>query len=389
MRKLCSILVLLTLAVSQAFASDVKIDGIIDNQNKPIWSFLPGTAAVNFCTLTTGNTGVNPIIAAESTADANVSLALRGKGTGGVTLQDSSGNSLLTTVKVASAVDNLQVTNAATGNGIATLTNAARATTTVTLTTAAAHGYIVGQYVQVIAVTNDGHTTQAANINGIWQIATVPTTTTFTYTDSISGTIASAAETGTVIPMNSYGPLVTAVGTDSNIGNNIISKGTGTLKATLGGSNTVAPLVAVACSQWNVSGVLCTASSTDDTLFAYTLPANSLKNVGDYVRVTNHGLGSASAGTFKSWFGGTAFVSDGGVTSATPVRQQFTVVKTGASTQIVFTDDNYHGTTANIARAAPTTAAITDTADIQILFTANSGAATEKGFGMIVEFGHQ
>ena len=80
-----------------------------------------------------------------------------------------------------------------------TISNAARTATTATITTSTAHGFRVGDSVTVAAVTN------AATLNGTFTILTVPTTTTFTYTTTTSGTIASAAETGTVlVPANSW-----------------------------------------------------------------------------------------------------------------------------------------------------------------------------------------
>jgi len=52
--------------------------------------------------------------------------------------------------------------------------------------------------VTVTAVTNTG-------LNGTFTIATVPTTTTFTYATTASGTIASGADTGTaLVPANSW-----------------------------------------------------------------------------------------------------------------------------------------------------------------------------------------
>ncbi len=71
-----------------------------------------------------------------------------------------------------------------------TVSNVELATNVVTVTTAAAHGLAVGESVLVAAVT-------ATAINGTFTVASVPSTTTFTY--ALTGTdIASAADTGTV-----------------------------------------------------------------------------------------------------------------------------------------------------------------------------------------------
>ena len=71
-----------------------------------------------------------------------------------------------------------------------TITNSYRTGTTATITTSSAHGFRVGDRV-TIAGTN-GNTP----LHGTYTITAVPTTTTFTYTTTTSGTITSAADTG-------------------------------------------------------------------------------------------------------------------------------------------------------------------------------------------------
>ena len=70
------------------------------------------------------------------------------------------------------------------------ITTVARTTNVVTITTSVAHGYSAGDSLTIAAVIN-------TDINGTFTISAVPTTTTFTYTDT--GTdIVSGADTGTV-----------------------------------------------------------------------------------------------------------------------------------------------------------------------------------------------
>ena len=71
-----------------------------------------------------------------------------------------------------------------------TINNSARAGTTATITTSSAHGFRVGDSV-TIAGTNGN-----SSLHGTYTITAVPTTTTFTYTTTTSGTITSAADTG-------------------------------------------------------------------------------------------------------------------------------------------------------------------------------------------------
>jgi hypothetical protein len=71
-----------------------------------------------------------------------------------------------------------------------TITTVARTTNITTITTSAAHGYSIGDVVTIAAVTN-------TSVNGTFSISTVPTTTTFTYSNAGTN-ITSGADTGTV-----------------------------------------------------------------------------------------------------------------------------------------------------------------------------------------------
>ena len=81
-----------------------------------------------------------------------------------------------------------------------TITNVALTSNVVTITTGVAHGLGTGQVVTVAAVTNTG-------VNGTYTIASVPTTTTFTYALTATG-ITSVADTGTVTFTNNYRAIV-------------------------------------------------------------------------------------------------------------------------------------------------------------------------------------
>jgi N4-gp56 family major capsid protein len=79
------------------------------------------------------------------------------------------------------------------------ITNSKIATNVATITTSAAHGLGVGQIVTVAAVTN-------TEVNGTVTIASVPSTTTFTY--SKTGTNVDTADTGTVTFTNNYRAII-------------------------------------------------------------------------------------------------------------------------------------------------------------------------------------
>ena len=80
------------------------------------------------------------------------------------------------------------------------ITNVALTTNVVTITTAVAHGLGVGQVVTVAATTNTA-------VNGTYTIASVPSTTTFTYALTASN-ISSVADTGTVTFTNNYRAII-------------------------------------------------------------------------------------------------------------------------------------------------------------------------------------
>ena len=73
-----------------------------------------------------------------------------------------------------------------------TVSNVARSSATATITTSTAHGFRAGDEVVVTGLTNTA-------LNGTYTIATVPSTTTFTYTTATSGNISSTADSGTAV----------------------------------------------------------------------------------------------------------------------------------------------------------------------------------------------
>jgi hypothetical protein len=73
-----------------------------------------------------------------------------------------------------------------------TVSNVARAGSTATITTSAAHTFAAGDTVVVSGLENDA-------LDGTYTIGTVPTSTTFTYTTTTSGTINSVSDSGTAL----------------------------------------------------------------------------------------------------------------------------------------------------------------------------------------------
>jgi len=119
--------------LGQATSIGVKLAAdqpILDSSENELIKFVKATTAVNELTINNAATGAGPIL--EATGETNVPITLRGKGTGKVVLGqatsigvqlvadqpilDSSENELIKFTKAATAVNEITVANAATGN---------------------------------------------------------------------------------------------------------------------------------------------------------------------------------------------------------------------------------------------------------------------------------
>jgi len=104
---------------------------VLDGEGKPYFAFETALSAVNYLSLKNARTTLDPLLEAKGT-DTNIALLARGKGTGAVKLGqatsvgvllvadqpilDSSANEFVKFAKTANAVNEVTVTNAATGN---------------------------------------------------------------------------------------------------------------------------------------------------------------------------------------------------------------------------------------------------------------------------------
>lgn len=94
---------------------DVNGNAIGDGTNE-LLTFTEDASAVNHINIENEATGSGPIISAEGD-DSNVDLNIDAKGTGGINLRDGNNNEvLITDAGTASAVNEITITNAATGN---------------------------------------------------------------------------------------------------------------------------------------------------------------------------------------------------------------------------------------------------------------------------------
>lgn len=179
---------------------------------------------------------------------------------------------------------------------------------------------------------------------------------------------ASVAATGAIGGANITAATQQAVGTGSAVG------GTGARLST----------------QLSVAGVGNGADTTEDTLFTYSLPANSLKNVGQEVDIEAWGSVTATSATktIKLYFGASVLTVAAYTTTQTGNwRARLRVVKQAASVQLIMGEGDALGATTTRVLANITNGADTDTAAIVIKVTGTSTASTANlilANGMIV-----
>jgi hypothetical protein len=119
-----------------------------------------------------------------ASASENLNNVVAGKTTAGATIVLAGGATKLFRLDASDlSLDNVSKASR-------TITNVERTSNITTITTSVDHGYSIGDSVTVTAVANTG-------VNGTFSVSTVPTTTTFTYSNAGSNII-SGADTGTV-----------------------------------------------------------------------------------------------------------------------------------------------------------------------------------------------
>jgi hypothetical protein len=128
---------------------------------------------------------IQSVVNYSGSASENLNNVVAGKTVNGATLVFASGSTKLFKLDATDlSLDNVSKASR-------TITTVARTTNITTITTSVAHGYSVNDSVTVTAVTNP-------SVNGTFTIASVPTTTTFTYANTGTN-IVSGADTGTVV----------------------------------------------------------------------------------------------------------------------------------------------------------------------------------------------
>lgn len=90
-------------------------DAIYDANNNEVLKLVGVSSAINEITITNSITGNNPTISATGD-DTNINISIKPKGSGSAQLIDSNGNEVVKTSTTPSAVNEVTVVNAATGN---------------------------------------------------------------------------------------------------------------------------------------------------------------------------------------------------------------------------------------------------------------------------------
>lgn len=131
-------------------------------------------------------------------------------------------------------------------------------------------------------------------------------------------------------------------------------------------------------SQLSVAGVGNGADTTEDTLFTYNLPANTLKNVGQSVDIYAWGSVAATSATktVRVYFGAQLITFTYTTTQTGNWRTRLRVVKQAASVQLIMGEGDSAGATITRVLANITNGAEVDTAAIVIKVTGQSTAAT-------------
>lgn len=257
--------------LGQATSTDVRLAAdqfLGDSSGNELIKFSKAATAVNEVTVGNAATGSGPSLTATG-GDTNIPITLAGKGTGHILLgqatstdvrlvadqpiADSSGNEFIKFTKTATAVNEITVTNQATGSGPSITATGGDANIPITLAGKGTGHLLLGQATSTdIRLVADQ---PIADSSGNELIKFVKTATAV---NEITVTNQAAASA----------PSLSATGGDTNIGLSLLGKGTGLV--TVGSTGTAAATAGAATSNTQrgtiTSEALTTAAAADYVL---------------------------------------------------------------------------------------------------------------------------
>jgi hypothetical protein len=261
-----------------------NVDGILDAVTTGVETAdaetadISGRAADNYVRIANADAGVAPYIGVVGT-DANVSMNLFTKGTGGIILRSSQNGPILNLTPVASAANWVQINSATAGTGPNILATGSDANVDIQLSPKGTglvkiKGLPVVTTTDTQALTNKTITSprvnQLCDTNGVAVLVLLPQVNAVNYWQ------ASNASTGQSLALY-------AQGTDTNINAAVISKGTGavSLRSSTSGKILDAVPVANGVNYLNVvqaaagASPVIQATGTDANLSVYVTPKGS------------------------------------------------------------------------------------------------------------------
>ena len=244
-------------------------------------------------------------------------------------------------------------------NNVSTISNTALTTNVATITTAAAHGYAVGNSVTVAAGT-------ATSLNGTFTIASVPSTTTFTYAKTTTD-VATGVDTGTVRTGGQQAIGSTAVELSAGVTGTAVALSSARLVFNVAGG-AITDRVALSVTNGTVS-------SRSSATIASTIADAETDSI--VITATGHGLLVGDLVTFDTVTGGMDVATATAITAVT--TNTFTIAKAGLAAANAATEAGV----VTLAEASPfntsNTAAYRSNGKNPVLaavVTPNSGATT-------------
>jgi hypothetical protein len=266
-----------TATLTNKTITSAKYNQLKDTNGNISVGIIATASAVNYIDITNGSTTNAPAITANGT-DTNISLFMRGKGSGSVIIADGNSNTVFQGTGVASAVNSVNITNAATTGKPSIAAQGTDTNVTLNLTTKGT-GTVQANGVDV--VTTSGTQTLTS------KTLTSPSLTTPTI--GSAGTNLSGSSSGTTIlkaAATASGTLTLPAATDTLVGKDTTD--TLTNKTISGSSNTLTniPTSALALNGATSVSVAANESTTSTT---YT----DLTTTTDTVTVTIGASGKA------------------------------------------------------------------------------------------------